>query len=96
MSLEAGVSGSPFAPARAEFRSFANQVDKTLYLLAAALRGSAISPKDLPDLREAHHLLIQRGNSAIERYALVNTEADRITNSLNSISEYVLQLPVNS
>jgi len=92
MSLEAGLSTSPEAPARAEFRLFANQVDTTLYLLAAALRGSVIPEKDLPNLREAHHALIQSGNSQIARYTLVNTEADRITNSLNTLSEQILGL----
>jgi hypothetical protein len=30
------------------------------------------------------------GDSKLEQYALVNTEADRITNSLNTLAEQVL------
>lgn len=90
MSLEAGLATSPVVPARAEFRTFANQVDTTLYFLAAALRGSAVSPGDLPDLREAYQALVQAGNSRVERHALVDTEADRITNSLNTLAEAIL------
>lgn len=91
MSLDAGLSSSP-ATGRPEFRAFANQVDLTLYLLSAALRGASITAKDLPSLREVYNALIRRGDSSIDRYALVNTEADRITNSLNTLGEEILQL----
>jgi uncharacterized membrane protein YccC len=86
MSLEAGLLTSGAVPARAAFRTFANDVDLTLYFLASALRGSAIAPADLPDLREDHHALVSSGDSRVQRYALVNVETDRITNSLNTLS----------
>ena len=89
MSLEAGLSSSPIVPARPEFRTFTNDVDATLYLSAAALRGGAVPCKDLPDLRESYRSLAQSGKSGVERYDLVNTEADRITNSLNTLSELI-------
>ncbi len=90
MSLEAWLSGSrPVAP-RDEFRVFANDVDLTLYLLAARLRGSTVSLKDLPDLREDHQKLLAAGMPGTERYELVNVESDRVTNSLNTIREQVL------
>jgi hypothetical protein len=41
-------------------------------------------------LREDHHALLQAGDSRIERYALVNVEADRIVNSLNTLSGEIL------
>ena len=63
----------------------------TLYYLAAALRGSTLTRNDLPDLREDHHALVESGDSLGERYALVNVETDRITNSLNTLSEEVLR-----
>ena len=71
-------------PARAAFITFANHVELTLHSLASALRGSELSPDDLPDLREDHHALTHGGDPLTERYALVNVEADRITNSLNT------------
>jgi uncharacterized membrane protein YccC len=91
MALDAGLASNPARP-RPEFRAFTNQVDLTLYLLAAALRGSEISAKDLPALREAYNALIRSGDSSLDRYALVNTETDRITNSLNTLAEEVLRL----
>jgi hypothetical protein len=66
-------------------------VELTLYYLSAALRGSRIATGDLPDLREDHHALLESGDSRVERYALVNTETDRITNSLNTLAQEVLE-----
>jgi hypothetical protein len=63
----------------------------TLYHLAAALRGSPVAPDSLPDLREDHHALVHSAGSEDERYAFVNTETDRITNSLNTLSEELRQ-----
>ena len=87
MALEAGLSGSQPVPAREAFGPFANDVELTLYYLAAGLRGSPLARGNLPDLREDHHALVRSGDSLIERYALVNVETDRITNSLNTLSE---------
>ena len=36
-----------------------------------------------------HRVLVHSGDQKIERYALVNVEADRIVNSLNTLSEQV-------
>jgi uncharacterized membrane protein YccC len=90
MALEAGLHGSHPAPARGAFRRFANDVELTLHSLAGALRGSPLARGDLPDLREDHHALAHSGDPATERYALVNVETDRVTNSLNTLSEEVL------
>jgi len=86
MALEAGLYSSNPAPPRAAFAPFGHGVELTLYYLAAALRGSSIEPADLPDLREAHRALIHSGDALTERYALVNVETDRITNSLNTLT----------
>jgi len=86
MALEAGLYRSRPVPARAAFLAFANHVDATLYFLAAGLRGRPIEPSGLPDLREDHHTLLQSGDPKTERYALVNIETDRITNSLNTLA----------
>jgi uncharacterized membrane protein YccC len=91
MSLEAGLYRSRPVPARDAFRTFANDVDTSLYLLAARLRGTLIKPATLPDLREDHHALLQAGDPRTERYALVNIETDRITNSLNTLAGEILQ-----
>ncbi len=90
MSLEAGLVRSRPVPARQEFRAFSNHVDMTLYYLAAALRGARVPPADLPDLREDHHALLESGDPNSDRYELVNVEADRIANSLNTLAMEVL------
>ena len=61
------------------------------YFLAAYLRGVAVEPGDLPDLREDHRALLQSGVSHAGRYELVNVEADRVTNSLNTLSVELIQ-----
>jgi uncharacterized membrane protein YccC len=91
MALEAGLARSNPAPARSAFVPFANHIELTLHSLASALRGSALHPDDLPDLRADHHALTHSGDPLTERYALVNVESDRITNSLNTLREQILQ-----
>jgi uncharacterized membrane protein YccC len=91
IALEAGLARSRPVPARNPFRTLANHVELTLHSLAAALRGSPLTARDLPDLREDHHALVATGDSLEDRYALVNAETDRITNSLNTLSEEVLR-----
>jgi hypothetical protein len=91
MALEAGLASTQPVPPRGAFHHFANDVEFTLYQLSASLRGSPLSREQLPDLREDHHALVQSGDSLTERYALVNIETDRITNSLNTLSEEVLR-----
>ena len=90
MSLEAGIFRSEPVPARLAFRTFANDVDATLYFLAAYLRGAAVHAGDLPDLREDHRALLHSGDPAVERYQLVNVESDRVTNSLNTLAVEIL------
>jgi uncharacterized membrane protein YccC len=91
MALEAGVLRSPAVPARPAFRTFSNDVDFTLYFLAAYLRGVTVQPGDLPDLREDHRALIQTDAPPAARYELVNVESDRVTNSVNTLTVELLQ-----
>ena len=91
MALEAGLLSSYPAPARADFRRFADHVELTLYYLAAALYGSPIHAEALPDLREDHNALVHSGDALNDRYALVKVETDRITNSLNTLSGEILR-----
>ncbi len=86
MALEAVPIGAE--PLREEFRDFARDVERTLEQLEAALQGEKLVVRDLPDLREDHYRLV---HSASSRFALVNDETDRMTNSLNTLREQVLQ-----
>jgi len=92
MALEAGIptlASQKQAPPRPEFRKFAEAVDTTLKLLTAKIRGGKVAERDFPDLREAHLRLASSGDPQLERYALTNVEADRMTNSLNTLREQV-------
>jgi uncharacterized membrane protein YccC len=91
MALEAGLFRSQPVPPRPAFGTFANNVDATLYFLAAYLRGVPVHAGDLPDLREDHRALLQSGASHAERYDLVNVESNRVTNSLNTLSVELVQ-----
>lgn len=91
MALEAGLARNR-PPVRGEFIAFSNHVELTLHSLAGALRGSPLQREELPDLREDHNALIRAGDPLVESYALVNVESDRITNSLNTLREQVLEL----
>ena len=43
---------------------------------------------------ESYRAPLRSEPSPLARYALVNVEADRITNSLNTLKEQILRLPV--
>jgi len=88
LALEAAIAASRATP-RPAFHTFASDLDHMLDRLASALRGSPVTSRDLPDLREDHHLLIHSpGSEGV--YALVNVETDRITNSVNTLAGEVL------
>ncbi|HXE13512.1 MAG TPA: FUSC family protein [Bryobacteraceae bacterium] len=89
MALDSGLASSTPIPPREAFRQFVFDLDLTLYLLAAALRGSPFSKKKLPDLRADHMKLLESGDPAAERHALVNVETDRLTNSVNTLREQI-------
>jgi uncharacterized membrane protein YccC len=94
MALEAGIpaasaQGQAQPPPRPEFRKFAEAVEMTLKLLAAKIRGEKVAERDFPDLRESYLQLASSGDPRLKRYALTNVEADRMTNSLNTLREQV-------
>ncbi|HKV64046.1 MAG TPA: FUSC family protein [Candidatus Acidoferrum sp.] len=91
MALDAGWLHTAAVAPRPTFHAFAEHVVKTLDLLTAALRGKRVKLNEFPDLREDHHVLVQSGDQTVERYALVNVEADRIVNSLNTLREQVME-----
>jgi uncharacterized membrane protein YccC len=89
LSIEAGFVPGVGTKIRPEFRIFANDVEVVLAGLAAELRRTRPPGHKWPDLREDHRRLIQNPLGVIEQYALVNVEADRMTNSLNTLREQV-------
>jgi uncharacterized membrane protein YccC len=67
------------------FIRFAHKVEITLHSLAAALRGAPLDRNTLPDLRSAQIQLAESGHHSAP-------DSDRLTNSLNTLAEQVLQL----
>jgi len=90
MALEAGLPLTPDVPARPEFLVFAADVERTLLLLEEILSGERVPEKKFPNLREDHSRLLAAGDPEKERYALVNVEGDRMTNSLNTLREEII------
>jgi len=91
MALEAGLPLTPAMPARPEFRVFVADMEKMLALLEELLSGGKVPDKKFPNLREDHNRLVAAGDPEKERYALVNIEADRMTNSLNTLREEIAE-----
>jgi hypothetical protein len=60
-------------------------------LLASALRGARTTPRDFPDLREEHRLLVKERASTAGPFDAINVEADRMTNSVNTMVEQITQ-----
>jgi uncharacterized membrane protein YccC len=96
LALEAAIGPNGAAPVPQPFRTFADDADLTLYYLAALLRGSAIAADLLPDLRADHSALLKSLEHAGQPYALLDTEADRLTNAVNTLSEEVFRWSVPS
>ncbi|HME05746.1 MAG TPA: FUSC family protein [Bryobacteraceae bacterium] len=81
MTLEAGAPGS--GPASEELRKFADDIEVSLKLLCRVLRGTDAGAVQFPDLREDYRQM------AAGAGPLVREEADRMTNSLNTLWEQV-------
>ncbi len=86
MALEAGLTAGPQAPAGEAFRTFSHDLEKVLYFLAGCLRGSAVTPESLPDLREDHNRMVRSEEGHEGRNAWLDIETDRMTNSLNTLA----------
>ncbi|HEY8716168.1 MAG TPA: FUSC family protein, partial [Candidatus Acidoferrum sp.] len=95
MALEAIFSQHPELSDSPPLKKFAVAVETTLTLLACALRGARVMPRDFPDLRGEYRLMIAARSPAADasftRFDSINIEADRITNSLNTLAEQVVE-----
>jgi uncharacterized membrane protein YccC len=89
MELEAGMVQTPAHQSPPAFRNFANDVEFTLYFLAAALRGSSINTSTLPPLRQDHTRLLQARAEFSPEDEFVITQSDRLTSALNTLREQV-------
>ena len=89
MAAEAGLATPSSITAGQSFQKFTHDLEKTLYFLAACLRGSPLTRDGLPDLRQDHSELIRTGKH--EPGTWVYLETDRMTNSLNTLAELLFR-----
>ena len=92
MSLDAGLERLERPKPRSEFFAFTDAVESTLYKLQYVLSGQRVAEREFPALRALYTRLVESGNSHVELYALNNVEADRMTNSLNTLREKTCEL----
>ena len=95
MAIDAIFSHKPALCSSPPLKRFISNLEKTLALLASTLRGVRVPSKDFPDLREEHRLMVHSRtgdeSSALERFDSINVETDRITNSVNTLAEQIMQ-----
>jgi uncharacterized membrane protein YccC len=95
MALDAIFSHQPALANSLPLKNFMSKLEETLALRASTLRGVRAPAKDFPNLREEHRLMVQsrttEANSATARFDSINIEADRITNSVNTLAEQIMQ-----
>ncbi|HTC67096.1 MAG TPA: FUSC family protein [Candidatus Acidoferrum sp.] len=95
MALDAIFSHKPALANSPPLKNFMSKLEKTLALLSSTLRGVREPSKDFPSLREEHRLMVQDrtsgANSALARFDAINVETDRITNSVNTLAEQIMQ-----
>ena len=89
MGMEAGLLNNTPKETPEAFRTFAKDVDFTLYYLGQALHGSTFANTNLPQLREDHRRLLESRDSFSELDEYVLIETDRLTVSLNTLREQV-------
>jgi uncharacterized membrane protein YccC len=91
MGLEAGAIEADVHTSSEALQTFGNDVEFTLYYLAAALRGSSSASRNLPALREDHRRLVEARRNFSEQDEYVLIETDRLTVSLNTLREQVMR-----
>ena len=95
MALDAVFLQQPALANSPSLADFLSKVETTLALLASTLRGARAPSKEFPNLREEHRLMVQSrtsdASSAMARFDSINIEADRITNSVNTLAEQIMQ-----
>src|SRR4029077_8062978 len=90
IALEAGIPQNPTPVPEPGFKMFCEAVIKTLELLSAAAKGRRIPEREFPDLRAAYMKLTQTSDAQRDRNSFIDTEIDRMTNSLNTLREQIL------
>jgi uncharacterized membrane protein YccC len=91
MAIEAGITHRTPETLSEAFQKFANDVEFTLYFLAAALRGSSAASETLPKLREDHRRIMEERARFSASDEFIFVETDYITTTLNTLREQVVR-----
>ncbi len=91
MALEGVLIRGGEQTAPASFRQFTNDLELTLYFLAAALRGSASAAESLPKLREDHQRMVKAGAEFAPDDQLILLETDQLTVTTNTLREQTVR-----
>ncbi|QDK38012.1 FUSC family protein [Bdellovibrio sp. NC01] len=89
MSMEAGSSQRLSDNQKEAFKEFAAQIEKTVTLLVECLRGKDIPQNEFPDVRQAYVKLVESREKEGEQFSVIFEEADRMANSLITLTEHV-------
>ncbi len=91
LGLEAGLTQQTVHTAPEAFKKFSNDVELTLYYLAASLRGSASAASTLPKLRDDHARMLEARDAFSPNDQFVLVETDRLTTALNTLREQTMR-----
>ena len=89
MAIESGLATSAPNVSPQAFEQLAGDVAATLLYCARLLRRGTPGGEPLPDLRRDHQMLLEADAAFAGKHALLHSETDRITNSLNTLREQV-------
>jgi uncharacterized membrane protein YccC len=91
LGLEAGLNQVALHTTPETFRKFANDVELTLYYLAASLRGSQSAVSTLPKLRDDYEHMLESRDAFSSNDQFVLIETDRLTTALNTLREQTMR-----
>ena len=91
MALESALVRGETQTPDASLTQFTNDIELTLYILSAALRGSQSAAETLPKLRDDHQRMVEVQSRLDREDDLVLIETDRITVSLNTLREQIMR-----
>ncbi len=91
LGLESGLTQSGMHTAPEDFKKFANDVELTLYYVAAGLRGSSWAADALPKLRDDHVRMLEHRDAFSDEDQFVLIETDRLTTALNTFREQAIR-----
>ena len=86
MAMEAAIAGEIEGGAHETFAAFARDLDKIMSALSAHLRGDSVDRDALPNLRRDQNAVAHASANATLRI-----EADRLTNSVDTLAEQVFR-----